>query len=236
MRESRLRLRERGPLVRRHAERGELAPARLKRFTLRRGGQSRRRRGFAFLHGGVPGSPRVRDRARERGKPSVRIDERALHFGDDERLVRVLAMQVDELFAQILQLRERRGAAVDPGAAPSLRVERAAQQHLAVGRAEVVRGEPVGDRRTIFHFEDRGELRALRTRPKLAKLEAIAEQQRESVEQDRLAGAGLPGQHREGIAELEVERVDDDEIANGQQAEHRGALSLGGPFALMDMV
>ena len=137
--------------------------------------------------------------------------------------MRVLAVEVDELFADVLQLRERRGPAVDPGAAPALRIERAAQQHLAVGRAEVVRGEPRGDARDVVRFEDGGELRALRTRPKLAELEAIAEQQGEGVEQDRLAGAGLAGQHREAAVELEIERFDDDEIADGQEAKHRGS-------------
>ena len=70
-------------------------------------------------------------------------------------------------------------------------------------------------------LERRGELGALGAGPQLAQLEAVAEQQAERIEQDRLAGAGLAGQHREAGVELEVERFDDDEIADGQEPEHR---------------
>ena len=62
----------------------------------------------------------------------------------------------------------------------------------------------------------------------------------ERVEQDRLAGAGLAGQHREAGIELDVERFDDDEIADRQRAQHvipsgrpasvaRGAHRRAGP-------
>ena len=115
---------------------------------------------------------------------------------------------------------KRRGAAVDPRAAPALRIERATEQDLAVRRPEIVRGEPCGDTRRILSVEDGGELRPFRTRPELTKLEPIAEEQSEAVEQDRLAGAGFAGQDRKAGVELEVERFDDDEVADRQRTQH----------------
>ena len=82
-------------------------------------------------------------------------------------------------------------------------------------------GEPLArcrDARSTL--EHRGELGPLGARPQLPQLEAIAEQQVERIEQDRLSRAGLAGQDREAGVELEVERFDDDEIADGQQAKH----------------
>ena len=134
----------------------------------------------------------------------------------------VLAVEIHKTFADVLQLRKRRGAAVDPRPAPALRIERAAEQDLAVRRAEIVRGEPCGDARGILGVEDGGELRPFRARPELAKLEPIAEEQSQAVEQDRLAGAGFPGEDRKAAVELEVERLDDDEVADRQKAKHRG--------------
>ena len=49
-------------------------------------------------------------------------------FRPAQRLVRVLAVQIDQLLAHRFELRERRRRAVDPGAAAALRIEHAAQQ------------------------------------------------------------------------------------------------------------
>ena len=57
-------------------------------------------------------------------------------------------------------------------------------------------------------------------RADLARLEAVAEQEAQRVEQDRLAGASLAGERREARLELELERAHDDEIADRQQPQH----------------
>ena len=67
--------------------------------------------------------------------------ELALRRRRRERLVRVLAGDLDQPLAQRLQLRERRGRAVDPRAAAALRVEHASQQHLAVALGEPLLGQ-----------------------------------------------------------------------------------------------
>ena len=235
VREPRLRLRQRDPFVGGDVERRELAPARLQHLALGGGGLRRLRRRIAPLDGRVPFAPRARHGAAQGREAAEAVDERALHVGRRERLVRVLAVQVDEPLADLVQLRERRGPAVDPGATPALRVERPAQQERAVGRGEVVRSEPLGDARAIVHVERGGELGPVGARPELPQLETVAQQQREGVEQDRLARARLAGQHGEAAVELEVERFDDDEIADGQQPEHEYAGQIDLPTGEMSV-
>ena len=49
---------------------------------------------------------------------------------------------------------------------------------------------------------------------------ARAERQRKGVEQDRFAGAGLAGEDREALAEVELEPVDQDDVADRELREH----------------
>ena len=53
-----------------------------------------------------------------------------------------------------------------------------------------------------------------------AGVAARAERQREGIEQDRLAGAGLAGEHGEPAGEIDVEPVDQDDVADGKSGEH----------------
>src|SRR6202007_2713604 len=53
-----------------------------------------------------------------------------------------------------------------------------------------------------------------------ATLGARAERELPRVDQDGLAGARLAGEHGEAGAELEFERIDDDEVFQRQAAQH----------------
>ena len=133
--------------------------------------------------------------------------------------MRVLAMQIDQLLAHGFELRERRGRAIDPGAAAALRVEHAAQQQRLRIAKIVVRKPPARGRR-VAQIELGGNLRALGARAQLARFETVAEQQRQRIEQDRFARARFAGQHGEPGAELGVERLDDGKVANRQRTQH----------------
>ena len=50
---------------------------------------------------------------------------------------------------------------------------------------------------------------------------ARAERERKGIEQDRLAGAGLAGEHRETGGEVDVEPIDQNDVADGQPGEHQ---------------
>jgi hypothetical protein len=49
---------------------------------------------------------------------------------------------------------------------------------------------------------------------------AAAERKAEGIEQDRLAGAGLAGQHGQAGADLQVQAVDEDDVADRQVQQH----------------
>ena len=69
---------------------------------------------------------------------------------------------------------------------------------------------------------------------KLPHFETIAEQQAERVQQDRLARAGFAGEHRESLAEFDIERGDDDKVANRKRAEHGNGGAEQGQTRLRD--
>ena len=140
----------------------------------------------------------------------------ALGFRAAERLVRVLAMQVDQKLADGLELGQRRRAAVDLRAASTLRIEHAAQQQRApVPLREIVLPKPRARGRRVVEIEFGGDFGAIGARAKLARLEAVAEQQRKRIEQQRFAGARLAGQHGEAAVELDLERFDHGEVSDG---------------------
>ncbi len=220
MREPRLRLRQRLPLVGRRAEGRELRIARRQRvaFDLTRRGLPPA--AVAALDRFAPGAPGSSDFARQGLDAAEGIEQLALRFGPAQRLMRVLAVQVDQAFADVGELGQRRRATVDVRTASSLRIEHAAQQQRSfVG--EILRGEPRAQFRRLVAVELGGDFGSVGARTQLPRLEAIAEQQRQRVEQDRFAGARFAGQHGEAGPELDLECLDDGEIANGKQAKHR---------------
>ena len=67
-----------------------------------------------------------------------------------------------------------------------------------------------------------------------ARVAAAAERERERIEQDRLAGAGLAGQHRQAGRIVDVEPFDQDDVADREAGEHGsghhpGAAKLARP-------
>ena len=134
--------------------------------------------------------------------------------------MRVLAVDGHERRTQLGELRQRGRTAVDPRAAFALRVENPAQQDLVAVGGELLLGQPCADGGRIGHIEFGRELRAFGAGAELPHFETIAEQQAQRVEQDRLARAGFAGEHRESLAEFDIERGDDDKVANRKRAEH----------------
>ena len=214
-------------------QRGQLALPRLEEIAFRRRRLRGDRGGVEALDRGAPLAPCRRGLAGEGGEAAVGVQQHPLLLRRRQGLVRMLAVQVHQRPADRRELRQRRGPAVDPGAASALRVQRPPQQQRAVVAGEPLLVQPGARRRVVDDVERRGEFRPFRAGTQLPQLEAIAQQQRQRVEQDRLAGAGFPGQRGEARPQLEVERVHDDEVANRKQAQHGrredAALQRGAP-------
>ena len=86
------------------------------------------------------------------------------------------------------------------------RVDRAAQQQLPGIAGEVALGEPALP--GSWNVELGRQLGALGAFAHHAGVAAAAEQELERIDQDRLAGAGLAGEHGEAGAELERGALD----------------------------
>ena len=65
-------------------------------------------------------------------------------------------------------------------------------------------------------IEDGRHLALACAAPHQRGIASAANGEREGVEQDRLAGAGLPGEHGQALAEFEIELVDQDDVADRQ--------------------
>ena len=55
-------------------------------------------------------------------------------------------------------------------------------------------------------------------------LGARAQRQTQGVEDDRLARPGLAGQHGQAALDLEIERVHQHDVADGEGGQHEGAV------------
>ena len=135
---------------------------------------------------------RSRSPARAPRSRRTRRRARAAPRRVDSALVRVLAGDLDQPLAQRLQLRERRRRAVDPRAAASLRVEDAAQQHLAVALREPFVGEPRA--RPPARRRARTRRRARRARRRRGS--AAARSGRRAAGRARRAGSTCPRRSR----------------------------------------
>ena len=99
----------------------------------------------------------------------------------------------------------------------------APQDQLVVRRRDRCRRADARAGCSLAELEDRGHLALLGAFAHQRRFAARAEREREGIEQDRFAGAGLAGQRREAGAEIDVEPVDQDDVADGEPGEHGDA-------------
>ena len=151
----------------------------------------------------------ARGRGSRRARPSrgarEAVEQRPLVGRHEQRLVRVLAVQVDEAPPVLGQLRHGREPAVDVAARP------------AVGGHDAGQRRPPRRRRHEAAFDARfgGALaHQLRVGP-------AAAQQLERVDEQRLARAGLAGDRGEPGPERHAQLGDDAEVLDAQLRQHR---------------
>ena len=147
------------------------------------------------------------------------VEEGALRARVEQRLMLVLAVDVDEQTAEKLEVLQRRGLAVDERARAAVGADHAAQRALRP-LVEAALPKPVDRRVPRWAVELHADLRALGARAHGARVGAIAEREAERVHEDRLAGAGLAGHHAEAARELELDLVDDRVVPDLDQAQH----------------
>ena len=165
------------------------------------------------------GARRRFDRARLGLQAAEGVEDRAVRRRIDERALVMLAVDLDERGADRAQHLHAHRLVVDEGAGAAVRELHPAQDEVAVGVDLGALGD-AARRMVAGEIEDGGDLPlrlAVAHEPAVA---AGAERQRKGVEEDRFAGAGLAGQDREALVEVELDPVDQDDVADRELREH----------------
>ena len=149
----------------------------------------------------------------------ILVEQAAVGVGFEQRLVLVLAVDVDQQFAEGLEIAQRAGGAVDIAARAPFAGDDPAQNARAVV-VQVAFGQPGAGFGDVLQVEAGEDVRLVRAGADHAAVGAVAQGQAEGVEHDRLAGAGLAGDHRHAALQFEVQMFDDGVVVNGQVHQH----------------
>jgi hypothetical protein len=165
------------------------------------------------------------DLGRLRGQLAKAVEDGAVLGRVGESAVVMLTMDLDERRADHPQDLDADRLVVDEGAGAPVGILHAPQDQVAVGVDLLRLGE--GPRRMRHRqVEDRADLALRLAMAHQAAVTACAQRQREAVEQDRLAGTGLAGQHAEPVLEAQVEPVDQNDVADRELSEHGDSAPL----------
>jgi hypothetical protein len=147
------------------------------------------------------------------------IEQPAVRRHVHQRTLVVLAVDFDQCRAQRLEGLRAHGLIVDEGAGASVGELHAAQDQLVLGRDVVgrhQRAHGVPGRQ----LERRGHLPLLGPLPHQGDIAPCTERERKGIEQDGFAGAGLAREHGQAGCEVDIEPVDQDDVANREPGQH----------------
>ena len=147
------------------------------------------------------------------------VEQPAMGGDVDQRALVVLAVDLDQRGAERLQGLRAHRLVVDESAGAAVGELHAAQDQLVLGRDVVCRHQRARRMRGR-QLEGGGHLALLGAVAHQRDVAARAQRQREGIEQDRLAGAGLAGQHRQAAREIDIEPIDQDDVADREPGEH----------------
>ncbi len=143
----------------------------------------------------------------------------------DKGALVVLAVNFDQSGAERAQHLHADRLIVDEGSCPAVGELHAAHDQLVLG-VEIVIGQDAARRMIRREIERRGDLTVLGAGAHQCRVAAGAQRQREGVEQDRFTGAGLAGQRGEPGAEIDIQPVDQNDVANGKTRQHGTTNSI----------
>ena len=177
---------------------------------------------FRLAQEGQPLTPACAIERQSLRQIGMQVEHRQLRLGAHQLLRFARAVEIDPEFAELLQLRQRGGAAIDGDAARLGRVDRTLQQQQTL----------IADRQVEF-LQQRIEARVLadlELRLDDAFLGALAHhrlrravpgEQGKRPQQDGLTGAGLPGDDGEAGAQFQFGAIHQGEVADDEAANHR---------------
>ena len=156
-------------------------------------------------------------------EPAIGVDELAMNIRIDQRAIVVLTMDFDEIAGNRSQALRAHRLIIDEGAGASVRHLHATQNEFAFG-FDILGACRSNCRMIVGQLENRRHLALCFALTHERTVAARAEAQGERIEQDRFSGTRLAGKNGEAAAELEIEPVDQYNIANGKLNEHDGTL------------
>ncbi len=160
------------------------------------------------------------DLAGERRESGVAVQELALRGTAGEGLKFVLAVDIDEDVARLAQQLHRDRLAVEVSARAPIRAHHAPHDEVATG-ADRLLLEPLLELAwRATEVEGAGDLGALGAVTHHFGPGAAAGEQLQRIDEDRLAGTGLTGQHGESGAQFELHGIDDGEVTDLQVGQH----------------
>ena len=145
------------------------------------------------------------------------IQQFTLRLGPGQGLIGMLAVDVDQLPAEFAQGLRGRGDVVDVGAGTAVLADGAADKQFGLA-FDIQRRQPLAERRVPLDHEDRGDVGLVGAAPDQPGVGARAQDQAQRVQQDRLAGPGLPGQDRHAGVKIQAQPVNHGEIIDNKLA------------------
>ena len=136
-----------------------------------------------------------------------------------QRLMFVLAVNLDQSRCERLELRQADRPAIDPRTRTAFAANHAAQLARAVF-IEFFVPEPFAEVRAVAEVERRRELGAFAAVAHLGRVRAAAGEQQQRIDQQRLSGPGLAGDDGHAGAERDLRFGDDREILDGEGFQH----------------
>ena len=149
----------------------------------------------------------------------------------DQPAIVVLAVDLDQMPRQFAEQRRPGGLVVDE----AFRCNSLVARRPTCGRFQL---PPQDERFARFYLDPRliqrldqrgrqcgkfkagGHARPVAARAQQPGLGAVAQHQPKRVEQDRFARPGLAGQHPQPASKRQVERLDQDDVADGELGQH----------------
>ena len=201
-------------------ERLELAEVITQQFEARFAILRRRGGAIALLAQLGPGAVLRGDRIEQLAIVTAQIEQLALRGALHQRLIFHLAVDIDERLAKLTQCLHRQCLAVDVGARAAVRADYSPQHYGLIFVLDRLLGEPGARSRVVGNRKRGGDLGAVGAMPNDFSTGATASGEQQGVDQDRLAGAGFAGEHRQAGGELQLGGIDDCEIADLDVEEH----------------
>ena len=150
------------------------------------------------------------------------IEDFPVQFRSKKGLMLVLAVQVNQVIAELAELAERDQFSIDEATAAALSADFAAQDHFGDGLTgeEIPFPQKAARPGGIREVEEALDLGGLTARADVIGAGALAQHKIEGPDDDGLAGAGLARERRKALEEIEGQVVNDSQILDGQTQKH----------------